>query len=74
MSEPKAQWRQELVNRYGEDAVRLVEGPPPEPDQCLDTMDGRHWCRTHDASWPFLSGPRCAGGLEQDAAKLRGEG
>lgn len=53
-------WRQELVAKYGEAVVADIErSVPPNPFGCKDTMDGRHWCRTHDAFWPSFSGQAC---------------
>lgn len=48
------QWRAELVDKYGDGIVRAIESDAMEGVEwpCLDTMDGRQWCRIHDAPWP----------------------
>jgi len=52
-------WRQELIDKYGEAIIEKIEADVRNPFGCKDTMDGRHWCRTHDASCPAFSGQAC---------------
>jgi hypothetical protein len=52
--------RDRLVALYGAAIVEEIESwVTPNPAGCKDSMDGRRWCRVHDASWPTRSGNRC---------------
>ena len=54
---PKEEWRRDLVSKYGEEIVAEME-VTDVPWPCRDTMDGRHWCRVHDAPWPSFQMPQ----------------
>lgn len=53
-----SEWRTDLVATHGEAIVVEME-KTDVPWDCRDTMDGRHWCRVHDASWPSFTGTGC---------------
>lgn len=51
-------WRAELAAKYGEAIVADMEAHGTDvPWPCRDTMDGRRWCRIHDAAWPSWQVP-----------------
>jgi hypothetical protein len=69
---PLDQWRDDLTAKYGAEVVDYLENGPDVPWPCRDTMDGRRWCRVHDAPWP--SGhPTIVGCEIWIAARLRAE-
>jgi len=62
---PEDEWRADLVSKYGEAVVKDIEqdAAASVPWDCRDTMDGRHWCRVHNASWPSFTGTGCSEAL-----------